>query len=118
QSEMWMASAEPARVWSSLACCRYRLKMMRYSVGFPAWYPVTTMLRARRGITSSGGAFWLIAAMRMNERSGPGRVISLEVGSLTAEGDCSALGLSDGEADGVHHALRHPLVPTNKKTPS
>jgi hypothetical protein len=45
-------------------------------------------------------------------------VISLEVGSLTPEGDCSALGLSDGEADGVHHALRHPLVPTNKKTPS
>jgi hypothetical protein len=29
-------------------------------------------LRANNGSTSSGATFWLMAAMRMKERSGPG----------------------------------------------
>src|SRR6516162_11888655 len=41
------------------------------------------MLRARKGITSSGDAFWLMPAMRKKERKGPG------MAAVAVSCDCS-----------------------------
>jgi hypothetical protein len=53
-------------------------------------------LRASNGSTSSGATFWLMAAMRMKDRSGPG----MAAVSTAGEGGLAEpmLGWSDREA--------------------
>jgi hypothetical protein len=59
------------------------------------------MLRARRGSTSSFEIFWLMPAMRRNERSGPGMATLAAAAGADCEtsGALALLEVSDGEED-------------------
>src|SRR5579863_3485297 len=58
---------------NSRACTTYRLSRIRNSVARCApSYPWVNTFRPSNGRTSSGFAFWLIPAMRIKDRRGPG----------------------------------------------
>ena len=59
------------------------------------------MLRARRGKTSSEETFWLMAAMRMKDRKGPGMAT---VSAEDAAGD--AVGVAAQAEKGAHTQKR------------
>src|ERR1700676_5126360 len=76
------------------------------------------MFRASNGKTSSGAAFWLIAAIRKKERKGPGIVACSEKAGVTESEDCSCSGVFVGEPEAVSWAwaLLHSAPNAHKKT--